>query len=281
MIYHCGAGSWGKEGAFFGGSSLPVVFVHRKVRGAPLLADADYPLKACLVEILQRIRSVLLAMVRNIRVRIKSESDKMNATVFLNWDDRVPRPRTFIVLGAYRGGTSLIAGSLGKMGIFMGYKFDGSNNHEDLEFRQKSVEEVSRLINVRNIAYDVWGWKDPGFIDIAEQVVISAGPKIRNPHFIVVFRDTLAISQSEFRSINQPLLTGIRRANDQSTKLAKFVIKYSGHKNMKFLLVSYERAINRPRMFVDAMVKFCGIDVDKEKIEELVNFTTPGSYKAV
>lgn len=53
-IHHYGRGSWGKEGAHFG-TKKRYHRLARKIKGAPLLADADYPFKAGLLEIFKKI----------------------------------------------------------------------------------------------------------------------------------------------------------------------------------------------------------------------------------
>jgi hypothetical protein len=114
----------------------------------------------------------------------------------------LPSRRTIVVLGAPRGGTSLVAGALRLAGVFMGDETDPANN-EDRAFnfhrgnfstltesgkRQDFLASIRQTISQRNSTHAVWGWKDP----IAALYIEEILPDLVNPHFILVTRDITA-----------------------------------------------------------------------------------------
>ena len=174
--------------------------------------------------------------------------------------------RTFVVLGAYRGGTSLVAGLLRIFGIMMGERFDPTNNHEDLDLRQAPVSKLKELIKQRNEKYDIWGWKDPSTIDKIYDIIDD----LRNPKFIVVFRDPYAIALSEHKYMGADTMAMLERAQKQNQKLVEFARRYSSY------LISYEKLIRHKD--IEGLAKFCGIELTPEIKERALKFIQPEHY---
>ena len=127
--------------------------------------------------------------------------------------------KTVVVLGAFRGGTSMVAQLLRALGVFMGDEFAHPDqeygNLEDREFQQllhrkdlltredisstdfsaAEIGTLKTLVGQRNRQHPLWGWKYPGTVLWCLHAGLSC--YLRNPHFITVFRDPLAIFQHE------------------------------------------------------------------------------------
>jgi len=176
--------------------------------------------------------------------------------------------KTVVVLGAFRGGTSMVAQLLMELGVFMGEEFAPPDleyeNFEDREFQdllhrwellekdEITLEDIPAevtgallaLIEKRNRRYALWGWKYPGTVNWC--LYAGLAQHLRNPHFITVFRDPLAIFQHEADKGCIPAAS-IREANGmsfrwvarQNQRLAEHVMR----SDAPHLLVSYERAI--------------------------------------
>ena len=102
--------------------------------------------------------------------------------------------RTLIVVGVARSGTSMVAGVLEKLGVFMGTRRD-QIVFEDTELAamleaQPPIENARDWLRARDSVHQVWGWKRPD----AFKYLSSYLPAFRNPCLIVTFRDLLAIS---------------------------------------------------------------------------------------
>lgn len=124
-------------------------------------------------------------------------------------------PKTVLVLGAYRGGTSFVSGLLREIGVYMGKcvqaeQIPGATyeNHEDREIwaaldelrirrDEKSIDEqwevIRGLIAARDAEHSTWGFKAPASVFYIDKLLTL----VRNPHLVVVLRDPLASLQSD------------------------------------------------------------------------------------
>ena len=99
--------------------------------------------------------------------------------------------KTIVVLGAPRGGTSMLSGTLHELGVFMGENI--GHQKEDPRFHSRtSIEEKRRAVAENNAVYDVWGWKLPNtiyyFDELREELI--------NPVFLSIYRNPMEIAMS-------------------------------------------------------------------------------------
>ena len=130
-----------------------------------------------------------------------------------------PHRRTLVVLGAPRGGTSMLAGTLDKLGVYMGDRI--GHQKEDPRFRQDTtLEQKLQAIADNNARHRIWGWKLPNSIyyygDLHAQLI--------NPVFLTGYRNpfSVACSRHELRSTSP---VGIR-----TSELAKPITSQIGNK---------------------------------------------------
>jgi len=181
--------------------------------------------------------------------------------------------KTVIVLGCYRGGTSMVTAVLKSLGVFMGTRFgkeSGGSNHEDLQFQGKNTETIRSMIKKRNEQNDVWGWKDPGLIFRIGEIEDD----LRNPHFITIFRDPYAIALSEFHRNHRPLMEGLKTALGHTQALVMFHERTMNPNH----LISYEKAMNDKATFVKNLVDFLGLDVSAKAMADAEEVMTYGGY---
>jgi hypothetical protein len=179
--------------------------------------------------------------------------------------------RTFIVTGAYRSGTSLVASILRQVGIFMGADINDIV-HED-EAVAKVVEARDRdglkvLIGERNAAYGTWGFKLPmlcRWLDPDDMALFH------DPHVIVPFRDAVAISVRASLSEYQEQMPALRQAADELGAMVAFADRLHCPK----LLLSYEKALVFPGDFVDAITRFCDLPESEALRARLVGLIEP------
>jgi hypothetical protein len=193
--------------------------------------------------------------------------------------------KTVIVLGAFRGGTSMVSRLLRELGVFMGEKFavgDGDyDNAEDKEFQDllhrpdlltkenvdatdfssTELRQVQDLIAKRNQQHSLWGWKYPGTVLWCLHAGLSR--YLRNPHFITVFRDPLAIFQHELdkrcleaADIHKESGRSFRWIGLQNQRLVEHVVRSSS----PHLLISYERTMTgdarERQILVKSLIRF-------------------------
>jgi len=176
---------------------------------------------------------------------------------------------TVIVFGNPRGGTSMVAGCLTGLGMHMGNNLP--QNYEDPEFVAKPKQQMLSTIERKNKHHDVWGWKFPEAGRYLDELL----SEVRNPRFVVVFRDLIAISNRQ----NQANNVDFERALAANSLLMQQNMLLVMRARVPTMLVSYEKAIGDNEGFLSELCDFSGLELP-EDLSELINFMTPGEYKS-
>lgn len=181
-------------------------------------------------------------------------------------------PRTLIVTGPHRSGTSLVAAMLQRAGIFIG------NETNDIVYEDEELDRIlhsgdaaalRRIISERDAAYRIWGFKIPMLCrDLPREHLAW----FTNPHLIVTFRDPVAMAVRTAVSEYQDPIRSLRQAvADQNA-----VFAYIDTVDCPALLLSYEKALMMPDQFVDAVARFCGLRLDAGIRSGLLSIVEPG-----
>lgn len=206
-------------------------------------------------------------------------------------------PRTIVVLGVARSGTSIVSGALHHLGVFTG---DLSKDpvYEDVRLssalqtaRWHSVEDVIRDYNDR---FQVWAYKRPNIIQATQQMgwfgrlpkrfhsVLAGSHKIalfnfykfvdrlRNPIFIVPFKDIFAISNRNRISMNFDLTHNMHTVWRQYGLLLQLIQR----PGFNSLLVSVDKIIHQKDPFLAELISFCGLTPTAEQEEQARRFIT-------
>jgi hypothetical protein len=193
--------------------------------------------------------------------------------VVLRPREPAPAQRTLVVMGSYRGGTSMVAGILRLLGVFMGYNL-GRTNNEDLDFQEeRDFSPLGPHIRRRNEALDVWGWKFPGSLGYIETIL----PQLRNPYFLIICRDPVAIAQREHVLGNYTFGEALRLATLHQFKLITFAYR-TPH---PVFLISYERSLRGKGGFVKDLAAFAHLPVSGERAETISSFIVSGGSGTV
>lgn len=177
-----------------------------------------------------------------------------------------PRPtgeeRTVIVLGAGRGGTSLCSTSLHKLGIFTGSDswppiFEDIPLSKALE--KRDLARAKSIISDYNKDHKIWAFKRP----TTNNTISELHKMLRNPRYVVVFRDVLAIGQRNFLSMHEDPFGSMRNALSDYEKILNFLKEH----NPPALLLSYEKAVGNPENFIRSLVTFCGLDSSVKPVQ--------------
>lgn len=198
--------------------------------------------------------------------------DRQSAVVQLNvgLKYRHKGRATFICGGAVRGGTSAVAGLMQRLGVFMGE--DLGNNYEDPAFLGKPIVEMREVIQRRNAVHNVWGWKNPHVANYLDHLM----PDLKNPRLVIVYRDMVATMRAHMRWHNR---TSAQSAHEL---LLTFQRNWYLVDRLKLptLLVSYEKLLLAPELFVEELADFIGVARPRgAALTELAEFLAPGSYK--
>jgi len=193
-------------------------------------------------------------------------------------DRHANRQKTVVCFGTPRGGTSMIAGALLGSGVFMGDNL--LQNIEDTRFnvednrnrpRPEFIAGMRETIRQRDAAHPMWGWKYP---EAARYLGELAGD-LRNPHFIIVFRDPVPGTMRSHRPGEDETTV---RSMEARLKVELANLTLAVKLQLPTLLVSYERAALAPMQFIREVVDFLNLPMPSHA-ERIVEFMTPGSYK--
>ncbi len=182
---------------------------------------------------------------------------------------RTEGPRTYIVFGDMRGGTTMIGGVMRALGVFMGENIN-EDNQESFQFNGPSVQDMRGSIDANNQNHQVWGWKFPHAADYLDNV----WDKIRNPHLVCVFRDPVANG----RGWNRWHPIGQMQAVQQCLLRQQKNLNLISLRNCPSILVSYEKAERHKAEFLTEFSEVLGIQPDHERFD-FRGFMAAESYK--
>ena len=124
------------------------------------------------------------------------------------------------------------------------------------------LQKLEEIIEARNDANDLWGWKDPS----ADLYLGAIADAVRNPFIVFVNRDMAAVAQSEVKQMQSSI--------EQAYDLA--LIRYSRYWELlqrlqwPTLLVSYERALLNPEAMLCEIADFIGLEPPSEKQRDFI-----------
>jgi hypothetical protein len=174
--------------------------------------------------------------------------------------------RTVVVAGMPRGGTTMVAECLVNLGLPMGVPTPAPYNFEDPEFQDLLHLEnpgpldqprLESLIERRNAANPVWGFKFP--LAINSLGILERA--LRNPQFILVFRDVAAAAAREVISAGMGATYAMRRG----LVLQQRMIDFAESSRAPCMLLSYEKALQFPDVFVNLLVSWCAWPASTEQ----------------
>lgn len=192
-----------------------------------------------------------------------------NSALIVEGEPMKTGPRTYVVLGVMRGGTTMVGGIMRALGVFMGDNID-ENNQESMDFHGRTPDQLAEVIARNNSNHQVWGWKHPNAADYLEGV----WPHLVNPHAICVYRDAVANGQALNRWHPFSKMDAIQAALRRQQRNLNLVSKLAGPK----IFVSYEKAERNKRLFLTEFSGLLGIRPRHDEFD-FVAFMQSGSYK--
>lgn len=191
---------------------------------------------------------------------------------FINQDRMLPEglPKNIIVSGIARSGTSLVAGALAKLGVFMGEKANPPV-FEDVELsdalEKEDIQSTLEIIAKYNENYPIWGWKRPssaGYLDIVSNL-------FPNPIYIFIFKDILSTAKRNQISMQSDVVSNMRHSYRQLGKIVAFLENHQP----PAMMVSYEKVLINRKEFVQSLCDFIGIAPSTNQWNSAVKFIRP------
>jgi hypothetical protein len=182
-------------------------------------------------------------------------------------------PKTLILSGIGRGGTTLLAKILGEAGVFLGNNVSEivGEDREMLDvLRSRDTARLDQLIVRRNASGKDWGFKAPHVAIYLNQDDLA---RFRNPHLIVMFRDPVAITVRHALAEQVDPSPALLDTTAAMNGLAAFVSRTT----CPALLLSYEKALIFPGDFLDALARFCAIPLTDDLRQRLMRQIRPNA----
>lgn len=193
-----------------------------------------------------------------------------------------------VVIGAPRGGTTMVAGLAHKMGVdmnigatlayedvkFLAHKGDRSIFSEE-ESKARYIEQIIPIIERRASQNKRWGWKDPLSVHYIEDIT----PHLRNPRFVFVWRSPLATAQGEARYIER--LSGevdtahFNAILDMTIKHYMSMNRLVSRLDYPLLHVDYEKVFSNKRELVSGLASFLDVALSRSLAVDLYDFIAP------
>ncbi|MFZ5775640.1 MAG: hypothetical protein ACOY3Z_09180 [Thermodesulfobacteriota bacterium] len=196
------------------------------------------------------------------------------ATLFASAGTLTERSRkTVVVMGAPRGGTSMVAGVLATLGVEMGGTSPVFEDRHLLTLLQQDDQDGLRAhITDRNQRFACWGWKLPQAIKLIPQHI----QRFEDPCLVAVFRDPFAVANRNSLSVNYPLVDNLKITLSYYALLVDHIERLK----LPTLMLSYEKALQHPGAMVSALASFIGASADARR-EEAVRFirVSPAEYR--
>ncbi|PLY14737.1 MAG: hypothetical protein C0631_09435 [Sedimenticola sp.] len=178
--------------------------------------------------------------------------------------------KTLIVVGIARGGTSLAAGALSHLGVFMG-EAAHSPVFEDLRlssaFENNDITAIYSIVSSYNVQHKTWGWKRPSVVNYLS----SVHEAVRNPHYICLFKDLFSVANRNRISMESEVLKNMERSLIEYSNVVQFLTT----NKPPCLMVSYDKALANKKLFIDRICEFAGIEPSSEEYQNAMNFITP------
>lgn len=173
--------------------------------------------------------------------------------------------KTILVLGIGRGGTSMMAGVLSKLGIYMGEELTSRYQDSTLLdcIKRNDKKRAKKIILERNQSHSVWG--------IKKLRLWRWDNLFRKPVYVVIFRDLVATANRHATLFNVPLLPEMIKMFGQQFLLLLFVRLTK----RPLFIASYEKALLYPEDLVPGLAAFLGLDHSREAVAEAIRFISP------
>ena len=192
----------------------------------------------------------------------------VSITLFETKESRSSQQKTFVVGGVSRGGTTSVAAILNDLGVFLGSELE--HNLEDFDFHVP-VEQLPGVIEDRNQAHDVWGWKHPDVTFYLDHVI----GHLANPRLILVTRDTTSVAISQF---NRNELDPEKAMQDSILALERNLLTCM-RLRIPTLIVGYEKLLLSPGVGVAEIAEFIGVEVTTAQQNDIAKFVKAGRYR--
>ena len=193
-------------------------------------------------------------------------------------------PRTFIVVGVAKSGTSMAAGLLRLAGVHFGT----TEEFGDYERESENMYLIDRVrtgdrqaIEEMNARYGVWGMKHPLLAGQLPWLLHAC----RNPHFVFCYRDVVAVAEHKRKGDRTFDPTVFAETMRQDLLTLQTMTEFAAARRPiqpPMLFVGYEKASRSPNDTVQRVVDFTGLEVSQLQRDRMFYWINPSAgYRSV
>lgn len=184
-------------------------------------------------------------------------------------------PRTFVLSGLGRSGTSMLAVILAELG-FLSREHCYPVTLEDRELfhllSERKRQDLINAIAARNQQEMSWAFKIPSIHGYLEPSDLAL---FRNPHLMVVVRDLVAVAA---RHAISELVDPVESLFEAAQGEASFM-DFLRRVTCPVLFISYEKALRDPVRFIGEVARFAAVTLDGEQAGRLAWLVEPNNVQ--
>ena len=178
--------------------------------------------------------------------------------------------KPIVIIGPPRGGTSMIAGALALLGVFMGDRavkpvYEDERLSEAFELKDLNAVEI--IAKEYSATHERWGWKRPSAINYLSDV----NKCLHTPVYIFIYKDIFSIAQRNSISMLSDLLPAMQNALFEY----KITLDFLKKESPRAMLISYDKAVNDPQFFIKTLIEFLELEPTLEQQQSAVSFVRP------
>jgi hypothetical protein len=179
-------------------------------------------------------------------------------------------------MGSYRGGTTAVTSALMGLGVDIATDSINPLNLEDRPFfrlvhdvKCVDVDKVGQYIDERN-SVNIWGVKYPAMHQTLQQYIHL----FRNPHLVLVWRDPVAIAESEHE---KKIITNRSKTIRRTISYYNDMIKITKENRVPVHFISFEKLLIEPKETIIKLNEWIGLDGDVDQAIKMIDYQ--GSYE--
>ncbi len=192
-----------------------------------------------------------------------------NSGLFYN-SDQTGGFQTILVIGYERSGTSMVAGILHRLGIFIGDDFQAPV-YEDARLGDaiRNKKNYLQIIEQYNQRHRIWGLKRP----VCNRAILKNLKRFSRPLIIHICRDPVAVSARTSQAYSRGFERDFLHNFQAQLRLSKAIGKITS----PILYCSYEKILASPEVFVDQLVRILALPpIEKRLYHAIINSIKPG-----
>jgi hypothetical protein len=178
--------------------------------------------------------------------------------------------KTVVVLSPPRACSSLVAGVLRSLGVFMGDSADDvvfEDNELARAMESGQTDRAEELIRAYDSRHRIWGFKRPAALAYVHELL----PRLTNPHLIFVFRDVLTTALRDRIAANVDVLKTMEHLLTLQAEMIQILRSVA----YPTLLVSAEKIREYRKEFVAEVCAFLQLQCAPEQVRSAEDSIEP------